>query len=514
MTFATEKPSIEWDKNAKPLSLDPALFNKTALSMDESSRHIFVVGDTGSGKTRSVIKPLLAAKFAYESHEGYRFSAFVIDPKRELADYLTTLDAQQGLDRVLHIDPRDETKSWQLNMFEGVNTMKRLEDKLIHCFHLFNVDNKGGDNEVFRNSGKNLLIDCARLEEHYYAEVGTSLFATIAQLVDDKDSPDTFLEGLRDFLQMALAMTWVDASDLPMALRKQPNLLSSDHEINVFDLLGLLVATNCKETPKRLLRPFQRYMSGKSVSKPKMADNLKQFGYYVSYLELMFNTLTSPSFKRVFDLDKLLSEPYCELGLIQQMIEQEKFIVISPGVASKSNELVVKILKGLVFNAMMTRSNMLAPMAYVADEFHNFVTVDPVTGDQNLLDKCRSFRISCVLATQSVMHLKNKVLEQNPATGSSALYSLLINLATKVVLRTSDNETKAALEHWIPSSPTGSGRHVLDARPLMSLRVGEYYFSAVDGRWGLERVELKTPDLERVPAIERDSDEEETRLAV
>ncbi|AHF02264.1 hypothetical protein THIAE_05845 [Thiomicrospira aerophila AL3] len=211
----------------------------------------------------------------------------------------------------------------------------------------------------------------------------------------------------------------------------------------------------------------------------------------------MFNTITSSSIRRLFDLDRLLTEPECADGPIQNMIANERFIVITPGVGGEADTLAIKLLKGLIFNAMMSRDNMLAPMAYVADEFQNFITTDSVTGDQNFLDKCRVFRVSCVLVTQSVMHLKNKVMEQKPIAGRAALGSLLINLSNKIVMRTSDNDTKSELKNWLPSSPNGSGMHVVDARPLMTLGLGEYYFSRADGRWGREKVVLSPSELDR-----------------
>ena len=70
--------------------------------------------------------------------------------------------------------------------------------------------------------------------------------------------------------------------------------------------------------------------------------------------------------------------------------------------------LVAIALKAVFFEAVIddphpARGGADLPLVgYVADEFHRFVTSDPLHGEQSYLDTCRSFSAFCVLPCQSV----------------------------------------------------------------------------------------------------------------
>ena len=75
--------------------------------------------------------------------------------------------------------------------------------------------------------------------------------------------------------------------------------------------------------------------------------------------------------------------------------------------------LVTRVLKALFFEAVFSdpiRASGgpdLPLVAYVADEFHQFVTSDRVHGEANFVDTCRSYGVFCVLACQSVSSIEN-----------------------------------------------------------------------------------------------------------
>ena len=71
--------------------------------------------------------------------------------------------------------------------------------------------------------------------------------------------------------------------------------------------------------------------------------------------------------------------------------------------------------------------------AYIADEFHRFVTSDMGHGEQGYLDTCRSFGACRVLATQSVSSLRHALAEAGAPAGDDATNIMLANTATKVV---------------------------------------------------------------------------------
>ena len=95
--------------------------------------------------------------------------------------------------------------------------------------------------------------------------------------------------------------------------------------------------------------------------------------------------------------------------------------------------LVTRVLKALFFEAVFSdpiRASSgpdLPLVAYVADEFHQFVTSDRV-GDANFLDAARSYGVFCVLACQSVASIENAFAhsggsEAEDATAVSILWN-------------------------------------------------------------------------------------------
>ncbi|WP_044413067.1 hypothetical protein, partial [Thiomicrospira microaerophila] len=74
--------SIAWNGDEVALRLPAGLLNRNTMTPEELG-HVMVVGETGSGKTASTVKPLLGAMFGYLSNDGLRYSALVVDPKHE-----------------------------------------------------------------------------------------------------------------------------------------------------------------------------------------------------------------------------------------------------------------------------------------------------------------------------------------------------------------------------------------------------------------------------------------------
>ena len=151
-------------------------------------------------------------------------------------------------------------------------------------------------------------------------------------------------------------------------------------------------------------------------------------------------------------------------------------------------------LKAALFEAVLDDPDRargaddLPLVAYVADEFHRYVTADPVHGEQSYLDTCRSYGGVCVLATQSLASLKYAFAQRGacPTITDAALSVIWTNTATKVAFRSTDRETLSRVSELCLQTP-GLAR-VVEVRPLSSLAVGQCYAAVADGR--LERCRL------------------------
>ena len=170
---------------------------------------------------------------------------------------------------------------------------------------------------------------------------------------------------------------------------------------------------------------------------------------------------------------------------IAHAVECGKVIVFQPR-SSATHDMVGRSLKSLFYRCVMERKDMLRPIAYICDEFQRYITTCADSGEHTFLDRCRAFRVSCVLATQSIAALQAAI---NPnGRGSFALESILINCTSKFCFRTSDTNTVDMLRAFIPPNPM-SGMHILTARPPASLKTGEYYFSFQE-KFGRTRYQL------------------------
>ena len=180
--------------------------------------------------------------------------------------------------------------------------------------------------------------------------------------------------------------------------------------------------------------------------------------------------------------------------------ENQTIFIYQPNL--RGTDLVAKALKALFFEAVLDdrarrgRDHGRPLVAYVADEFHRFITVDSTHGEQSFLDTCRSFGAFCVLACQSVSSMRYALhdLEPNSEKVKAAISILLSNTGTKLFFRTTDIETG----DWVASlASTGPDlTNVVRVRPLSTLRPGECYGVLVDGRFRRAQLE-QWPDEEK-----------------
>ena len=151
--------------------------------------------------------------------------------------------------------------------------------------------------------------------------------------------------------------------------------------------------------------------------------------------------------------------------------------------------LVAIALKAAFFEAVLddpdrARGEAGLPLVgYVADEFHRFVTSDPLHGEQSFLDTCRSFSAFCVLACQSVASINHALAHGGGSydLNRGAVGILWSNTATKLVFRSTDPEVAERVSELSPHRPGLPG--VVRVRPVSSLASGECYASLADGRF-------------------------------
>ena len=169
--------------------------------------------------------------------------------------------------------------------------------------------------------------------------------------------------------------------------------------------------------------------------------------------------------------------------------DHKRVCVYRPQLGADNETLVAMALKALFFEAVLNSEKRrkdganMPLVAYVADEFHRFVTADVVHGDQSFLDTCRSFGAFCVLACQSIASLRHALAEMAGYSPSNepAIEILLTNTGNKLFFRSTDREVQDFLER---QCPVESDRpRVTQVRPPSTLKPGECYAVLADGRF-------------------------------
>lgn len=145
-------PPLEWKTSHPPFELSEwEALEANQLEPEFMSRHFMILGETGSGKTKSAVMPLLKAILEYpkpELYESYvqlcestgeqpdeirdlHASMLIIDPKLELDDYIHQLDYQmrasedesQRIRDIISLNLHSASKTvW---LFEGQNIRQK-----------------------------------------------------------------------------------------------------------------------------------------------------------------------------------------------------------------------------------------------------------------------------------------------------------------------------------------------------------------------------------------------------
>ena len=169
--------------------------------------------------------------------------------------------------------------------------------------------------------------------------------------------------------------------------------------------------------------------------------------------------------------------------------------VYQPSLGYGRDALVARALKAQFFEAVLSdpkrqeNGSEMPLVAYVADEFHRFITSDVVHGEQSFFDTCRSFGAFCVVASQSMSSLHHALAgESFTNKDEKAVEILLNNTGTKLFFRTTDRALHETIDRLCPLTPYLS--KPTQVRPPSTLRPGECYAVVTDGRFLRCKIDL------------------------
>ena len=514
----------------------PLLDPEDWLDRNSLCRHMLFLGETGSGKTLSGILPVVGSIMAPANRAVG--CALIIDPKREIKPMMDKMQ-HSGIN-IYDIDIRQERQRPVLNLMAGekLSVESALADDrfleaarkiLIRSASLSTVSPA----TVLAGQGKDA-------SEYYWESEGSRLALTVLAFVllilkyhheiygsnnaDGlcQDADDSTRSKLLEFGEVAGTLfsncdEGEAASDAAYhvlsdkGIRPAPNILAlansammSWFEIEqdqvtaekIVDLVEMEIKggdageiyRQIKLTWSHFLRTGGRTIHGVAgFTRACFADYTDATPAKTLYFGV------EPYYRSVMKYGRQDIVPVDFTTAVND--EESRSVYVFQPDLNNSDALVAKALKAFWFETILNssereeRGGTMPLAAYIADEFHRFITSDKVHGEQSFLDTCRSFGAFCVLACQSISSMEHALAEisgKNWAKNEAAISILLNNTANKLFFRSTDQKLKDYLAGLCPSAP-GLGP-VTSVRPPSTLQPGECYASLADGRF--ERCQL------------------------
>lgn len=425
------------------------MFGKASIHPTELV-HTFITGATGVGKTYGAVKPLLQSFLGYKNAAGQSMGLLVIDPKAELLQVCVTQLRQAGQSpRLFRLGSGQKIKFFTDSCELG------LEDRYRTLASMVQIKT-AGDSSIWQEKGNRLNIDMATLDRRFQLQTGYLLWGVVRSLLEGQDhTQGSQWDNIQAIYKHAVA-TRVNIEWLAAVSN---------------GLLGLCPGL------QGLKSVFAVYISD--------AELLNQLYYRVSNAEQICKDLSSQEVVRVISTD-LYPRAQGDDVSIEDLVAQAKVILHQPS-SSHFGDITGRLVKSRFFADVLARKDMLQPVGFVVDEFQRYITSDRDTGEQSFLDRCRAYRVNCVLASQSLASIELALLQTGETAPRLAVEILVANSPTKIIYRSLDSSTHRSLKEWIPPAPEGR-RHVVDIRPPAQLQLGCAYYLC-NGHWGLYKYE-------------------------
>lgn len=408
--------------------------------------HTFITGATGAGKTYGGVKPLLQSFLAYKNAAGKSMGLLVIDPKSELLQVCADELTQAGQSNRLFRPGTGQkismfTTSCELGLEDRYRTLSRMVQVKAH-----------GDGLMWQEKGNRLNIDMATLDRRFQLQTGYPLWGVVRSLIEGVDHTQ--------------GSQWKNIH----AVYKH-SLLSRRH-IEWLTAVSTVLLELC---------PGLHGVKSVFASYTSDSELLNQLFFRVSNAEQICLGLCAPEVVGVINTN-LFPDTGGDDVSIEDLIDQGRVILYQPA-STHFGDITARLVKSRFFSDALARRDMKQPVGYVADEFQRFITADRDTGEQSFMDRCRAYRVSCVVATQSLSSIEHALIQGGESSPRLAVEIIVANSPTKIIYRSIDSSTHNALKEWIPPAPEGR-RHVVDIRPPAQLTTGSAYYLC-NGAWGM-----------------------------
>lgn len=443
---------------------------------DQMSRHTLVLGETGSGKTKSAIFPLVGAGLEYGTSAGRELapSMLIIDPKREIEAYARRVNEDLGLGRKI-ISCDAAADGWVLDLFEGTDPRTLTADEYVSRVYAVSVAaarEVGGDGTTafFTSQSESVLRQLVSVDLFLWRRGGTELV-------------DEFWNFLETWLHQYVEKT-----------RGTSLICDPFNYLERYAILLNLTVLAKETVVHEYVKACRRFevpsvMTFIYASLETLAD--ETFSSIVATMNNRLSELSSPDFAKHVSLHPFVPPKAATRLSAMRALNEGEIVCYYPRDSSTTATMIGKCLKSKFFELTFARTATKRPFMYVCDEFQRFITNDPTSGEQSFLDRCRAYRAVSVLATQSIAALVYALSQDGSGPSDSAALEILFNnTGNKLFFRNTDSTTSERLMLLLPAPWMKDKPHVAAARPVSTLQVGECYFLLSDGRWGRRRIDI------------------------
>ena len=383
----------------------------------------------------------------------------VIDPKSELRQVCASELAQLGQSERLFVLGKGKRLQFFTEHTEAGNEERYRA--LAAIVQLKAV----GDSVLWQEKGNRLNIDVVTCDRHFQLQTGVLLWGVVRSLIEGQDC--------------------THESQWTNILAVYKHVVCSKLNLDWVTCVSHVLIQLCPDLHAQK-SPFAAFAGDSEMQ--------NQLYYRVSNAEKVCADLSSPEVTNVISTDLYPDTKGNDYDYsVEDLLNHAKVLLLQPR-SGYFGDIVGRLVKARFFSDVLARSDMMRPVGYIADEFQRFITADRDTGEQSFLDRCRAYRVNCVLATQSLASIEHALTQSGEASPRLAVDIIVANSPTKVIYRSVDSITQQSLREWIP--PAQGGRsHIVDVRPVAQLPTGSAYFMC-NGNWGLYRYnKLDTPPL-------------------